>query len=71
MKFLIKLLGWKDAAVTDARRVYAALMAQSRQPIFYGESRFADDYDGRIDVLTLHIAAILSNLNKFGDNGER
>lgn len=71
MSFLSRLFGRQDAAVTDARRIYTALMAQSRNPDFYGESRFADDYDGRIDVLTLHIAAVLSNLNRFGQNGER
>ena len=71
MRFLKKLFGREDAAATDARRIYTALMAQSRKPDFYGEARFADDYDGRIDVLTLHIAAILSNLNRFGENGER
>jgi len=71
MSFLSRLFGRQDAAVTDARRIYTALMAQSRNPDFYGESRFADDYDGRIDVLTLHIAAVLSNLNRFGQNGQR
>jgi len=71
MSFLSKLFRRKDAAAEDARRIYTALMAQSRKPAFYGEVRFADDYDGRIDVLTLHIAAILSNLNRFGENGER
>jgi len=71
MKFLKKMFGREDAAVTDARRIYAALMEQSRKPGFYGDARFADDYDGRIDVLTLHISAILSKLNKFGQNGER
>lgn len=71
IKMLKRLLGREDAATTDARRIYAKLMAQSRNPEFYGEGRFADNYDGRIDVLTLHIAAILSNLNRFGQNGER
>jgi cytochrome b pre-mRNA-processing protein 3 len=71
MGFLNRLFGSKDAATTDARRIYAKVMTQSRSPEFYGEGRFADNYDGRIDVLTLHIAAILSNLNRFGQNGER
>ncbi len=71
MGFLNRLFGREDAATTDARRIYVKLMAQSRRPEFYGEGRYADSYDGRIDVLTLHIAAILSNLNKFGKNGER
>jgi len=71
IKILKRLFGREDAATKDARRIYAKLMAQSRNPEFYGEGRFADNYDGRIDVLTLHIAAILSNLNRFGQNGER
>lgn len=71
MKLLNRLFGREDAATIDARRIYAKLMAQSRNPKFYGEGRFADSYDGRIDVLTLHIAAVLSNLNRFGENGER
>ena len=71
MGFLHRLFGRKDAATTDARRIYVKVMAQSRSPEFYGAGRFADNYDGRIDVLTLHIAAILSNLNRFGQNGER
>ena len=71
MRFLNKLFGRDGALETDARRIYTILMAQSRKPAFYGEAKFADDYDGRIDVLTVHIAAILSNLNRFGENGER
>ena len=71
MGLLKKLFGRQDAVVTDARRIYVGLMAQSRSPAFYGKFRFGDSYDGRIDVLTLHIAAVLSNLKKFGQNGER
>ena len=71
MGFLSRIFRGDDAAITDARRIYSKLMAQSRQAEFYGEGRFSDNYDGRIDMLTLHIAAILSNLNNFGVNGER
>ncbi len=71
MKLLKKIFGGEDAAVTDARRIYAVLMKQSRSAAFYGAGRFNDNYDGRIEVLTLHISAILSNLNRFGQNGER
>ena len=71
MGFLGRFFGRDDAAVTDARRIYTKLMGQSRLPGFYGKGRFADSYDGRIDVLTLHIAAILTNLNRFKVNGER
>jgi len=71
IRLLKQLFGRGDAATTDARRIYTQLMAQSRRAQFFGQERFADSYDGRIDVLTLHIAAILSNLNRFGQNGER
>jgi len=71
MGILNRLFGRRDALQVDARRIYKALMAQSRQPNFFGAGRFPDNYDGRVDVLTLHIAAVLSNLNKFEQNGER
>lgn len=71
MGILTKLFGREDAARRDAREIYAKLMVQSRNPAFYGPARVEDSYDGRIDVLTLHIAGILSALNKHGENGER
>jgi len=71
MGLLAKLFGREDAAARDARRVYSALMAQSRQPAFYGNARFPDNYDGRIEVLTVHIAGVLSALNKHTEQGER
>jgi cytochrome b pre-mRNA-processing protein 3 len=60
-----------DSAMRDARQIYERALAQSRQPAFYGQDRFADTYDGRIDVLTVHIAGLLSALNRFGEQGER
>jgi len=71
MGILDKLFGRQDAAKTDARRIYTKLMSQSRHPNFYGEARMPDNYDGRIDILTVHISAILSNLKRFDANGER
>lgn len=71
MGFLSALFGKEDALTRDARRIYAKVMAQSRQTAFYGQARMSDTYDGRIDVLTLHIAAILTALNTHGENGEK
>lgn len=70
MGLFSKLFGG-NAAEKDARRIYDRVLAQSRQPAFYGDARFPDTYDGRIDVLTVHIAALLSALNRFGEQGER
>jgi cytochrome b pre-mRNA-processing protein 3 len=71
MGFLNKLLGRKDAALEDAARIYSKLMRQARRPEFYGENKAPDNYDGRIDVLTLHIAVTLKALQQHGQQGER
>ncbi len=71
MRFLAKFFGAGDAAKQDAQRIYQSLMAQSRRVEFYGEGRVTDNYDGRIDILTLHMSCILKALNAFGAQGER
>lgn len=71
MGFFSKLFGVKDSAIEDAGRIYSALMGQARQAAFYGENKAPDNYDGRIDVLTLHIAVVLEALSKHGEQGER
>jgi len=71
MGFFSKLFGRKDVALEDAGRIYKKLMGQSRQAAFYGDNKAPDNYDGRIDVLTLHIAVILEALSNHGEQGER
>ena len=69
--FLKRVFGNKDVAFEDAKTIYSKLMTQSRNPEFYGEGKVPDNYDGRIDLLTLHISAVLEALNKYGQQGER
>jgi len=71
MGFFSKLLGRKDPVMEDAGRIYKKLMGQARQATFYGTGKAPDNYDGRIDVLTLHIAVVLEALSKHGEQGER
>jgi len=66
MSFLSQLFGKKDAAQRDARRIYSLVMQQSREPVFYGPDRFPDNYDGRIDVLTLHMGIVFEALRDTG-----
>jgi len=68
---LSRLLGRRDAVNEDARRIYLKLMTQSRNPEFFGEGKVADNYDGRIDLLTLHIATVLNALKAHGEQGTR
>jgi len=54
----------------DAHRIYYAALTQSRLPVFYGEHRVNDDYDGRIDLLTLHLSAVYHALSLHGEQGK-
>jgi cytochrome b pre-mRNA-processing protein 3 len=46
--------------------VYAAIVAQSRQPRFYAEWGVPDTVTGRFDVLSLHMALVLRRLRGGG-----
>lgn len=71
MGFMTRLFGRTDTVKRDAALIYTKLMQQSRNPHFYGEERFPDNYDGRIDVLTLHMAVVLEALRSFEEQGQR
>jgi len=44
---------------TPEYEIYLKLLRQSRKVEFYGEGRFPDSYEGRLDVLTLHLASLM------------
>ena len=46
--------------------VYTAIVAQSRQPALYGEQGAPDSFDGRFDVLVLHMYLVLRRLKHDG-----
>ena len=68
---LTRIFARRDVAIDDAERIYRKLMTQARRAGFYGQSKVPDSYDGRIDLLTLHIAVILKALRKYEKQGER
>ena len=71
MKILNRILNRNDSAAKDASRIYKVLMGQARLVEFYGPNKVPDNYDGRIDLLTLHIAVVLANLQPHGVQGQR
>ncbi len=71
MGFMTRLFGRNDTVKRDASLIYTKLMQQSRNPHFYGKGRFPDSYDGRIDVLTLHMTVVLEALRSFDEQGQR
>jgi cytochrome b pre-mRNA-processing protein 3 len=46
--------------------VYSAIVAQSRQPVFYAEWGVADTVTGRFDMICVHMALVFRRLNRQG-----
>ena len=46
----------------EAGRIYAALVARSREPVFFATFGVPDTLDGRFDLLTLHAWLVLERL---------
>ena len=44
--------------------VYQAIVKQARQPVLYGENGAPDSFDGRFDVLVLHMYLVLRRLKQ-------
>ena len=52
----------------DAAPLYAAIVAQARQPGFYLEAGVPDSLDGRFELIALHLYLVLGRL-KLGGEG--
>ncbi len=49
------------------QEVYASIVAQSRQPVFYSEWQVPDSVTGRFDMVALHMCMILRRLKTSKD----
>jgi len=65
-----RLMGRDLPERRDARRIYFRLLEQARTPAFFGPDRFADDYDGRIDMIALHMTIMMERLRTEGEDGK-
>ena len=54
-----------------AAGLYTQCLKQSRLPVFYGAGKVDDSYNGRIDLLTLHMTVIMAAAQKFGAEGRQ
>ncbi|MEO8883030.1 MAG: ubiquinol-cytochrome C chaperone family protein [Devosia sp.] len=52
----------KSASTEPVYALYAAIVAQSRQPRFYAEWGVPDTVTGRFDMISLHLALVLRRL---------
>lgn len=65
-----RLMGRELPERKDGRKIYFRLLKQSRQKNFFGPNRVADDYDGRIDMITLHMAVMMDRLDREDADGK-
>jgi len=49
-----------------AEQLYAAIVAQARQPVFYSELGLADTIPGRFELVSLHMFIVLDRLSNRG-----
>lgn len=64
-----KVLGSESAAARDARTIYDHLMRQSRQAAFFGAQALPDTQIARLELLFLHITAVMKALGEHGEQG--
>ncbi|MFO1057000.1 MAG: ubiquinol-cytochrome C chaperone family protein [Dongiaceae bacterium] len=57
---------FRRPAAEPARRLYEAVVAQSRQPVFFLEGEVPDTVDGRFEMVALHAHLLLRRLKEGG-----
>lgn len=56
----------KNPASDAVHALYRAIVAQSRQPVFYAEWGVPDTVTGRFDMITLHMGLIFRRMRRSG-----
>lgn len=69
MSFLVGRRRPKDVQVA-AETLHDDLVAAIRQPVFYLAGGVPDTFEGRFDLLVLHLALVLRRLGTLGNEGQ-
>ncbi len=60
----------KNTATEPVYRIYSAIVAQSRQPVFFADWGVPDTLTGRFDMISLHMALLFMRLRRTGKAGQ-
>lgn len=60
----------KSTATEPVYAVYSAIVAQSRQPVFYADWHVPDTVTGRFDMISLHMALLFRRLRNESEAGK-
>jgi len=64
-------LNRRKARKAAAAKLYEAVVAQSRLPVFFGRLGVADTIDGRFDLMILHVFLMVQRLGQLGPEGHK
>lgn len=68
---IARLFRRRTARRKAALRLYSAIVAQAREPAFYGAWGVADTVDGRFDMIALHVVLLTRRLDRAGAEGRK
>ncbi len=66
---MLALLKKKKIPLSPARRLYAQLLSRTREPVFYSGYGVPDTFDGRFDLLLVHVFMVVQRLAGEGQAG--
>ena len=67
MRSLLKWLGFGQKSANETYLpVYTAIVRQARQPQLYGQGMAPDSFDGRFDMMVVHVYLVLRRLKQDG-----
>ncbi len=56
------IFGSRGGSATTIETIYGAIVAQSRQPVFYLDAGVPDTVEGRFDLIVVHLWLVLRRL---------
>lgn len=65
---VFKRLFKRNPCEAPARALYGAIVAQAREPAFYGDLGVPDTLDGRFELIALHSFLVLHRLKRDGES---
>ena len=68
MNPLDRLLRWRSGP-SNNEKLYGAIVAQARLPVFYRSFTLPDTVEDRFTLLSLHLFAVLHGLTREGSEG--
>lgn len=71
MPYLPPLFPKARARQKTARMLYDSVMLHSRNPIFYTQYKVPDSFDGRFELVALHVGLLINRLKTEGVEGTK